>query len=239
MKTKLRHTLVQYQGGGYDGCFWEWNFFYIDAEGEFHDIQSSGRAGCSTAEQADKLLAEEANASIDDYDGPPIHTYDITKTDDIETFSSESNAVHVLDVLKWFNWYNDPDIEFFAICTECNENIFEDGTLEDYHGCGGIAMTADALICPDCYSMGTCGCCNEYVGQSGLEFEQDIDDCSENTIELLAEFVEDDGPACQDCWENERNSLIIDEHAELLSTSLATGTPDMFDNDMRWFWGAE
>lgn len=30
MKTNI---LVQYQGGGYDGCIWEWNYFYIDKQG--------------------------------------------------------------------------------------------------------------------------------------------------------------------------------------------------------------
>lgn len=211
MKTKLRHTLVQYHGGGYDGCFWEWNFFYIDADGEFHCIEATGHAGCDTAEKADAMLAYEINASLEDYDGPPIYTYDVMVVEDIESFANESNAVHVLGVLSWFNQYNDPDIEFFAICTECNENIFEDGILEDYHGCGGLAITADALLCSDCHSTGQCYVCNEYVGKSGLEYEQDVDDCSEVIQSQLIDWIEDDGPACRNCWENERDSLIADE----------------------------
>ncbi len=236
MKTKLRHTLVQYHGGGYDGCIWEWNFFYIDAEGEFHCIEATGHAGCDTAEKADALLALEANSPIDDYDGPPIHTYDVMMVEDIESFAKESNAIHVLNVLVWFDHYNDPDIEFFAICTECNECIFEDGILEDWRGCGGIAITADALLCSDCYSTGMCGVCNEYVGQSGFKFEQDLDDCSEAIQNELHDWDEQHGPLCQDCWENKRDSLIADEQGDLLSLSLATGTPGLFSDEMRWLW---
>ena len=29
----MKHTLVQYQGGGYDGCIWEWNFAFYDNSG--------------------------------------------------------------------------------------------------------------------------------------------------------------------------------------------------------------
>jgi len=227
MKTKRKHVLVQYRGGGYDGCFWEWNYFYIDANGEFHCIEATGYAGCDTAEKADTLLAENNRHT---------YTYDVMDVEQIEAFAKESNAVHVLDVLSWFNHHNDPDIEFFAVCTTCGECIFADGILESWHGCDGIASTADELLCSDCHTNGQCFVCNEYVGQSGLEFEQDTDNCSPETIERLAEFVDDTGPACQDCWGNERDSLINDEHSELLSVSLATGTPDLFSDKMQWFW---
>ena len=44
----MKNTLVQYKGGGYDGCFWEWNFCYFDKDGVWHDIFSSGRRGCDS-----------------------------------------------------------------------------------------------------------------------------------------------------------------------------------------------
>lgn len=223
----MRNTLIQYHGGGYDGCFWEWNYCWFDGNGVFHDIYSSGHAGCITKEQAQELLAEDHDST---------YPYDTTDPKQIEEFSRESNPAGVLGVLRWFNDYNDPDVEFFAICSDCNENIYEDGTLEDWHGCGGIASTADTLLCSDCHSIGTCGCCNEYVGQQAFDFEQDTDDCSDETRRLLEEYCEDNGPVCQDCWENERDNLLAEERAELLSVSLATGTPDLFSDDMRWFW---
>ncbi len=238
MKTKLRHTLVQYHGGGYDGCIWEWNFFYIDAEGEFHCIESTGHAGCDTAEKADALLALETNSPIDDYDGPPIHTYDVMVVEDIESFAKESNAVHVLGVLAWFNHYNDPDIEFFAICTECNECIFEDGILEDWRGCGGIATTADALLCSDCYSTGMCDVCNEYVGASDLTSMNDGHDTdNQHILNAEIQMIQDGYEyVCSDCLDYTAKQLESDEQGDLLSLSLATGTPDLFSDEMRWFW---
>ena len=42
-------TIVQYKGGGYDGCFWEWNYAYYDRNGVFHSLYHSGRSGCPTS----------------------------------------------------------------------------------------------------------------------------------------------------------------------------------------------
>jgi hypothetical protein len=227
MDTELRHTLVQYHGGGYDGCFWEWNYFYIDHDGEFHDVASSGRAGCSTAEDAETMLAENRNHT---------YTYDITDPAAIAEFCRESVPPHVRDVLQWMN---NNDVPFYTACAECGQVIkwAEDIVLEGWHGCGGIASTADTLLCTDCHSTGQCFICGEYVGQSGFGYERDTDDCSESVQYALNEWDEDNGLACQWCWEQERDSLIADEQADLLSASLATGTPDLFSDEMRWFWG--
>ena len=59
-----RNSLVQYKGGGYDGCFWEHNYAWIDARGHFHDIYSSGYKGCRTLKT---LTAAFANRP-DDFD---------------------------------------------------------------------------------------------------------------------------------------------------------------------------
>jgi len=44
--------LVMYQGGGYDGCFWEWNFFAFDRDGKFFNIFTSGRDGVKTEDES-------------------------------------------------------------------------------------------------------------------------------------------------------------------------------------------
>ena len=46
--------LVQYQGGGYDGCFWEWNYCIVDdtkTPTEFENIAASGRDGINNLEE--------------------------------------------------------------------------------------------------------------------------------------------------------------------------------------------
>ena len=227
MKT-TKNILVQYQGGGYDGCIWEWNFFYIDKQGDFHDVYSSGCAGIKTA----------AGLHVLDTDEDDVYVYNLSDVKAIETLNKEANACNVAGVLKWFEDNPQEDVEFFAVCSECNETItdYSDVCLENWHGCGGIASTADALLCSECRCNGSCGVCGEYVGSDGFDYEQDTDDCSDAIKEQLIEWDENNGPACQWCWEAERDQLIKDEREEMLQVSLATGTPDLFSDAMRWFW---
>ena len=44
------NTIIQYKGGGYDGCWWEWNYAYISSDRVFNSIWHSGRKGCETAQ---------------------------------------------------------------------------------------------------------------------------------------------------------------------------------------------
>lgn len=230
MKTELRHTLVQYQGGGYDGCIWEWNYFYIDHDREFHNIQSSGYAGCTTTEQAEALLAENSEHT---------YTYDVTDPAAIAEFSRESAAPHILGVLQWMN---DNDIPFYTACTECARVIewAEDLILENWHGCGGIASTADTLLCTDCHSGRVCECCNEYVGADDLDqLDPRYENGDDRTYQdKAAERLLDDGydAVCSCCLEGEANNIELEERADMLSAFLATGMPDLFSDEMRWFW---
>ena len=53
-----RNSLIQYKGGGYDGCFWEWNYAWFDARGHFHDIYSSGYKGCDTLDEVEGSVCQ-------------------------------------------------------------------------------------------------------------------------------------------------------------------------------------
>ena len=55
----MKDTLVQYKGGGYSGCFWEWNYGVFDDDGEFHVIFASGSKGCETAEEMREHITQE------------------------------------------------------------------------------------------------------------------------------------------------------------------------------------
>lgn len=217
-----KHTLVQYSGGGYDGCIWEWNYFYIDSQGEFHDIMSSGHAGCDTIEKAKALLADESETK---------HIYDVTDNEEFEDFCKSSAPQNVFGVFRWF-WKHDVDedlFEPFFVCSDCDEHITEEdeGILTEY---------GEELLCYDCYSIGTCSACSEYVGQNGFEYEQGVDDCSEDTQAALEDYDQNNGPVCEYCWENERDSLIGDEREDVRQLAWAKGTPDLFSDELRWFW---
>ena len=231
----MKNVLVQYQGGGYSGCFWEWNFFFLDGDGNFHDIYSSGRNGIVTMDQAQALLDGTDGKGLAD----THYVYDLLDVAAIEEFSKESNACNVAMVLKWFVDNPQEGIEFFVLCSDCEGRIidYEDICLEDWHGCGGIASSADNLICSHCQAQSICCCCGENVGKDGFNYERDTNDCNEGMLRQLAEFDENNGPLCQWCWEAHRDELIKEERDDLAWRSFAFGEPDRFSEAMRWFWG--
>lgn len=61
--------LVEYQGGGYEGCFWEWNYFLISS-GQFYNLHATGRKGITAMEAARELLTarETATEARDNYE---------------------------------------------------------------------------------------------------------------------------------------------------------------------------
>lgn len=202
MKTNI---LVQYQGGGYNGCFWEWNYFYIDKWGIFHDIQSSGYAGVNNLQDAKRLIEDEANST---------YIYNVDKDEDIIAFSKESHPVHVTGVLQWFEDYNDADIEFFAVCSECGCKMT---------ACCDITLAGDMLLCSECFSTGECPCCESYVGDTEIVKVNPDEHYSHDYI-------------CADCKEYHDEEREAEEHEDLRFQTFCIGKPDIFSEEMRWFW---
>lgn len=165
----LTNILVQYHGGGYDGCFWEWNYFYIDKQRTFHNIESSGCAGIDNMQDAQKLLS---------CGGLHTYIYDLNNEQDIKTFSKESHPIHVSGVLQWFE-DNEPGIGFFAVCSACECRI---------DSCNDMAIEDKDLFCHECYLIGQCPCCESYVGDTEIvqvnpdehhDFDYICTDCKE------------------------------------------------------------
>jgi len=209
MKTNI---LVQYDGGGYDGCIWEWNYFYIDKQGMFYNITASGVGGIKTLQNAIDLLENNGNSF-----SSKVYVYDLDSEEDMKNFATETACPHVLGVVRWFNKHNDPDAEPFAICSECGCRITDadEINLIDWHGCGGIESAADKLLCYECYGAGICGCCGEY-NKNLQKYEDDY--------------------LCEYCIADAEEQKETENRRELLWTSLATGQPDLFSDEMRWYW---
>lgn len=218
MKTNI---LVQYQGGGYSGCYWEWNFFYIDKDGAFHDIYSSGRDGIETATVAYGLFDGSTER-----DG--VHVYHLDNEDELKDFATETHGGLVEGIVRWFNNYNEPDAEPFATCIKCGGYISD---ADEIH-------VVDAeTICYECYGCGTCDCCSEYVNPDDIINTRTYagEDDYKNKA---AEQMDDDsqGYVCSGCLEDAAVQVEQDEHQDLLHASLCTGKPDMFSDEMRWYW---
>ena len=148
-----------------------------------------------------------------------VFVYCLDKEEDMKSFAAESACPHVLGVIRWFNEYNSPDAEPFAICSACSGKIADADEIHliDIHGCGGIESTADNLICNECYNSNICSCCNEY--------ETDLHKYEEEWL-------------CASCIEEAEDQKGREDQEELLWASLATGKPDLFSDEMRWFWNS-
>lgn len=183
MKSKKDFTncLVQYQGGGYSGCIWEWNYFLIDSQGKFHDIFSSGRNGISKEEQL-------VNFDFDDKD---VYIYDLTDQKSIDEFVKESNEDNVVMVAKILQ---DFGYDLHGECDDC-EQLFSLSEAEhsSYKGDGGIGVVYTGIVCPECYQLGTCEDCYEYFGQEEITYieSKEIACCEYCAEKYLTEYLPD------------------------------------------------
>ena len=233
MRTNI---LVEYDGGGYDGCIWEWNYFFIDKAGKFYDIHSSGSGGITT-KQAAMLLIDNLGNSFSN----KVFIYPLDNEEELKTFATESACPNIRGVVKWFNDHNDPDAEPFAICSECGSKLTDadDIHLIDIHGCGGLASTADNIVCSDCYFIGICDNCQEYSGEENIvnTGTYAVENEYENkAAEKLSSM--DYNYVCKGCIEYQAEQIEQGEKQDLLFLSISTGTPDMFSDEMKWLWGA-
>lgn len=226
METEHKNKLVQYRGGGYSGCFWEWNFFFIDIKGKFHDVFSSGSAGITMAEQAAKLLKDIPNE-------PHIYAYDVTTEAAWLEINKENAKDNIQTLVAWFNDYDTMQvkgIKAFAVCDVCDCHIdcADEIRLENFQGCGGLMIKANDLICAECHCSLTCESCQEYIGSDGL---REVSEAVQDEIGQGIEY------ACEGCIECAEDEVERKEHTDSLWSCLTTGTPDLFSPDMNWYWG--
>ena len=166
----------------------------------------------------------------------------------MKTFATESNCCNIKNVINWFNKYNSPIAEPFAICSDCECEITDEGNINlvDIHGCGGIMTTADNLVCYECYSSGVCDCCDEYVGKDEIVYldnegkwnqgSERFENEYKNKAAILMLNTRYLDICCKDCLDYQAGQIEHDEHEDLLFQSLATGKPDIFSDEMGWFW---
>ena len=154
--------LVVYQGGGYSGCFWEWNAFLCTKDRNkvlsFQNIHASGSSGIETIEGAQKLLLNKEEKT---------HIYDLRKKSQIANFGKEFNAQLVVAYTSIINKLLGKSVMFWE-CDHCHEKV-EAGILEDFASQGGIAIAGESKYCEDCYSTYSCAYCGEF----DLELDQD------------------------------------------------------------------
>jgi hypothetical protein len=180
---KLKNVLVEYQGGGFDGCFWEWNYAFVDCKGRFHDIFSSGSKGCTTLKELhDYMTAADASPSRH---GSMYGTYRINVKADLERFADSAPVDRLVAVARWFSYNQFKRVAIEPKCTACGHRFNAlSGTPEGLQGEGGIVLAHSEIVCEDCYSQHSCPDCNEYYGPDYKGWKDD-----------------EDGRACEYCAE--------------------------------------
>jgi hypothetical protein len=200
-QAMYKNILCQYSGGGYDGFIWEWNYFIFNKAGEFQNIFASGIDGIEDTVNAIKMIEkieQERDRKI----------YDLTKEESIKEFVTTVAYPHVFGVIKWL--FLNTDYEAFVICSLCNEKVYGDEielcSLEEWHGCGGIGLTAEALICNDCHSLYSCSYCGEYYGKdekSGLISTREQIVVEMDLPEKVLDTLADELPLCYNCLQEQ------------------------------------
>lgn len=174
--SKLKNKIVGYHGGGYDGCFWEPNFCYIDKAGIIHDLYSSGYAGMFKNGKQVKELKE-----LDS-----MQTYSATQKG-VNKMLKDYRQDFIVAIVKKLN-KNFQHIELGVKCDKCGKiaDPYEIN-FESYKGDGGIGIIHDGIICPDCHSAGSCQKCNEYASELN---EYGLCDCCQSEIEKSIPQIE-------------------------------------------------
>jgi hypothetical protein len=149
-----RNILVQYKGGGYDGCHWEWNYFVIDWNGEFHNIASSGYKGIDNLTDAIELLEQKPVPKVDGFYVPHVqrigfYRYSLDSAIELTDYADSSNASHAIHVAVWLQ--DNMNIVIEAHCYECERLLPVTAMFENnWAGDGGISYSAKDLFCSDC-----------------------------------------------------------------------------------------
>jgi hypothetical protein len=149
------NTLIQYHGGGYDGCVFEYNFAFIDADGEFHDIWHSGCMGIDSLEELQGKYEERPDW---------LEFTDVTSEEELNRYADRECTHSVMLLARWFE-AEVPAVVFRPKCHDCGRrfNAVEARGVNE-HGVGGIEIRYADLICPDCDSANSCSACGEYYG---------------------------------------------------------------------------
>lgn len=213
----MRDKLLYYQGGGYSGCIWEWNFCFWDSDGQWHNLFSSGCGGLKTETEALELAKTLKHKA---------ELVDLTDAERFKQFQKDNNAGLVLAIAEELN--KDYNYNLEIICAGCGCNFVADHSEND------TAIDNYDIICYECLSLGTCDCCNEYVG------EDKINRCNDDGDDDVGADLAEQGyyAVCNDCFEYNKERIESEKLKDLRFQAFCTGEPDIFDDSLREYWRA-
>jgi hypothetical protein len=184
----MKNKLMIYQGGGYDGCFWEWNAGYFDAEGEWYSLRHSGHAGIKDHD-LDKALAMAKKLKAGTEKGDLIPLTAVKKLREFNENYAPHLVVHVVDALHGVF----TDCRAVVTCDDCGEVISADELdsvhFVDYRSNGGCSYNPEKKLCGDCFDGKVCRDCCERMPSDELYDSEPLHDgrCFAHAVRNLAE----------------------------------------------------
>jgi hypothetical protein len=156
----MKSKLMVYEGGGYSGCFWEYNMCAWDQNGDWHDVFSSGRDGLTTEEMANEAIRQKSHKHV---------LFDMNVKKEMNVFRDDYAVNLVFEAVKYFS---DHKIEskLMLKCCECGteSDDVDNFCLEGLRGDGGIHYSNTDIICFDCRSNSSCDYCGEYFPDANV-----------------------------------------------------------------------
>jgi hypothetical protein len=158
----MKNKLMIYQGGGYDGCFWEWNFGYFDDEGEWQSLGDSGCAGIKDYDtEAALAMARQIKAGKENGDLIPLSSAKQLRQLNDSCYAPEV-VVRIACDLRDAGLAN---CKMVVTCDECGNDIPDD-ELDTIHftdpvSNGGCSCVPQTKICDACFEAKVCCDCRE------------------------------------------------------------------------------
>ena len=173
---KIINALIEYKGGGFDGCFWEYNYCYIDSAGKFNDIYSSGVFAVKNIDELIKKMEKEPDE---------VTVYSLDNKEDLKDFQADCATVNIKLVLDWFN-ENTKEHPFYFICEICGYKCKDINICDSDKGRNG-------MFCDDCSCEHHCEYCGEVctgdlqqaMSEDGSDFMMVCPECLEDAIDSL------------------------------------------------------
>jgi hypothetical protein len=184
----MKNKLMVYQGGGYDGCFWEWNAGYFDDEGQWRSLRASGHAGIKDHD-LDKALAMAKQLKAGTEKGDLIPLSAVKKLRAFNESYAPQLVVHVVEALHG----ELTDCKAVVTCDDCGEIIPADelGSVRfvDFRSNGGCSYNPTKKLCDDCFNGKVCQDCCERMPSDELYDSEPLYDgrCFAHAVRNLAE----------------------------------------------------
>lgn len=178
----VKNKLFVYEGGCYDGCFWEPNAFIINKNGDFVDVYSSGNYGLSSFRdmiirlERDKDFDEESRDHKTEVESGDIYInnnmriavfFDISESRDNSVLSEYGIdfMCKCCDAIE--QEYN---IIFALIkCPKCGDMVsYRELLFFRFMQEGGLVVRAQEFGCSECYDY--CNSCEQVYDNDEMSF---------------------------------------------------------------------